>query len=180
MSPGLVLLTNFVVALALLAVATSYRLVRLLSRHSVALAALPLVTAVVVTLYVFGEDSYRGNGISRWDAYRSPGGALGSMYVLSVALMAGCAALLFYAGLQGRHVSVWRVTALAGGLTSLILLTATILGFTLNWLGLRARVAGAVCGPGSPRVPPSARPCHPARLAVAFSGSRGRRTSGLA
>lgn len=131
MSPGLVLLTNFVVALALLAVATSYRLVRLLSRHSVALAALPLVTAVVVTLYVFGEDSYRGNGISRWDAYRSPGGALGSMYVLSVALMAGCAALLFYAGLQGRH-RLLRVTALAGGLTSLILLTATILGFTLN------------------------------------------------
>ena len=48
----------------------------------------------MLTAYVFGEDSYRGNGISRWDAYRSPGGALGPMFVLSVALLAGCAALL--------------------------------------------------------------------------------------
>ena len=55
------------------------RLGRWLSRHAVALvalAALPLVNAVLVTVYVFGEDSYRGN-ISRWDTYRSPGGALG-------------------------------------------------------------------------------------------------------
>lgn len=127
----LVLLANFLVALALLAVATSYRLVRLLSRHSVALAALPLLTAVLITVYVFGEDSYRGNGISRWDAYRSPGGALGSMFVLCVALMGGCAALLLYAGLRGRD-RLLRVTAFAGGLTSLVLLTATIIGFTVN------------------------------------------------
>ena len=131
MPSELVLLTNFVVALALLAVATSSSLVRLAARHSLALAALPLVTAAVVTLYVFGEDSYRGNGISRWDAYRSPGGALGPMYVLSVILMAGCGALLFYAGLRGSH-RLLRVTALAGGLTSLVLLTTTILGFSLN------------------------------------------------
>jgi hypothetical protein len=30
----------------------------------VALAALPLLSAVLLPLYVFGEDSHRGNGIS--------------------------------------------------------------------------------------------------------------------
>jgi hypothetical protein len=130
-SSELVLLANFLVAGALLTVAASDRLVRLLSRTSAALAGLPLLTMVLVTAYVFGEDSYRGNGISRWDAYRSPGGALGPTFVLSVVLMAGCAALLVYAGLRGRD-RLLRVTALAGGLTSLVLVTATILGFTLN------------------------------------------------
>ena len=51
-----------------------------------------------------------GNNISRWDAYRSPGGALGWTFVLSVALMAVCAAVLFYAGLRGRD-GLLRVTA---------------------------------------------------------------------
>lgn len=131
MSSELVLLANFLVAAVLLTVAASNRLARVLSRKPLALAVLPLLTAVLVTVYVFGEDSYRGNGISRWDAYRSPGGALGPMFVLSVALMVGCAALLFYAGLQGRD-RLLRATALAGGLTSLGLVTATIAGFTLN------------------------------------------------
>ena len=130
MSSEPILLVNFLVAVALLAVAASDRLVRSLSRNSVVFAALPLLTAVLLTVYVFGEDSYRGNGISRWEAYAS-GGALGPMFVLSVALMVGCAALLFYAGLRGRN-RLLRVTALAGGLTSLVLVTATILGFTLN------------------------------------------------
>jgi hypothetical protein len=76
----LVLFANFLIALALFGFAASMGLVRLLSRRSVTLAALPLVSAVLFTLYVFGEDSYRGNGVSRWDAYRSPGGALGPMY----------------------------------------------------------------------------------------------------
>ncbi len=131
MPAGLVLLANFLVAFALLAVAATNRFLRVLARRSVVLAALPLLTAVLVTLYVFGEDSYRGNGISRWDAYRSPGGALGPMFVLSVGFMVGCAALLFYAGLRGRD-RLFRVTALAGGLISLALVTATIAGFTLN------------------------------------------------
>lgn len=85
----------------------------------------------MLAVYVFGEDSYRGNDISRWEAYRSPGGALGPMFVLSVALMVGCAALLVYAGLQGR-VRLVRATAFAGGLISLVLLTATIIGFSVN------------------------------------------------
>jgi hypothetical protein len=130
-TPGLVLVVNLSVAVALLAVAADRRLGRWASSHPVALAALPLLTAILLTVYVFGEDSYRGNGISRWEAYASPAGALASMFVLSVALMAACAALLLYSGLQGRE-NVLRLTALAGGLTCLVLLTATILGFSLN------------------------------------------------
>jgi hypothetical protein len=127
----LVLIASFIVALVLFAFAARESLVRWLSGRSVILAALPLLNAVLLTLYVFGEDSYRGNGISRWDAYRSPGGALGPMYVLSVALMAACAALLLYAGRRYRH-GLFRVSALVGGLTALTLVTPTILGFTLN------------------------------------------------
>ena len=53
------------------------------------------------------------------------------MFVLSLALMAVCAALLLYAGLRSRH-RLLRMTAFAGGLTSLGLLTATIIGFNNN------------------------------------------------
>ena len=59
------------------------------------------------------------------------GGALGPMYVLSVALMAGCAALLLYAGLRDSD-RLFRVSAFIGGLTALALITPTILGFSLN------------------------------------------------
>jgi hypothetical protein len=126
-----VLLATFLNAAALLAVASSDRLVHALSPRSAALAALPLVTAVLLSVYVFGEDSYRGNGISRWDAYRSPGGALGPMFALSIVLMVACAVLLFYGGLRRRH-SLVRVTAFATALTSVFVVAPTILGFTLN------------------------------------------------
>jgi hypothetical protein len=39
------------------------------------------------------------NGISGWDAYRSPGGALGTMFVLLIALVVVCVAMIAYAGL---------------------------------------------------------------------------------
>lgn len=131
MPPGFVLLANLAVGALLVAVAGTSPLARVLVRRSVTLASLPLLIAAVLSVYVFGEDSYRRNGISRWDAYRSPDGALGSMFVLSVALMAVCAAGLVYAGL-GAKERLFRVAAFAGGLTSLILLTATIIGFTAN------------------------------------------------
>lgn len=131
MPPGLVVLANAAAGVTLVAAACSSRLFRLLSRRSAALAALTLLIATLLSVYVFGEDSYRRNGISRWDAYRSPGGVLGSMFVLSVMLMVVCAAALAYAGLEAR-ARLFRVAALAGGLTSLILLTATIIGFSTN------------------------------------------------
>jgi hypothetical protein len=131
MSPELVLLAIVLVAATLLAVTVSDRLRQLLVRRLVILAALPLLTAVVVTAYVFGEDSYRGNGISRWDAYRSPGGALGPMFVLSILLMATCAALLLYAALR-KQDGLLRLAAFGGAVTSLALVMPTVLGFTLN------------------------------------------------
>lgn len=131
MSPELVLLAIVLVAATLLAVTVSDRLRRLLARRLVILAALPLLTAVVVTAYVFGEDSYRGNGISRWDAYRSPGGTLGPMFVLSILLMATCAALLLYAALR-KQDGLLRLAAFGGAATSLALVMPTVLGFTLN------------------------------------------------
>jgi hypothetical protein len=97
------MLVNVVIALALLAFASSDRLLGAVGRRSAGLAALPLVDAALLSAYVFGEDSYRDNGTSRWDAYRSPGGALGPMFVASVALMVACAALLAYFALQGRR-----------------------------------------------------------------------------
>lgn len=130
MSPAIVLLANLATAATLL-VAGVARVVRTQGHPSVGLAALPLVAASLLTVYVFGEDSYRGNGITRWDAYRSPGGALGPMFVLSVAALVACSAALAYAGVRRRD-RVFRITALAGGLTSLLLVTATIIGFTAN------------------------------------------------
>ena len=130
MAAEVVLLASLAIAAALLVVAGS-RLREGLARGWGALAALPLLIALLLILYVFGEDSYRGNGISRWDAYRSPGGALGPMFVLSLALLCACAGLLLYAGLRGR-ARLLRASALAGGLVSATLVTAAILGFTLN------------------------------------------------
>ena len=101
MAAEVVLLASLAIAAALLVVASS-RLREGLARRWGALAALPLLIALLLILYVFGEDSYRGNGISRWDAYHSPGGALGPMFVLSIALLCACAGLLLYAGLRGR------------------------------------------------------------------------------
>jgi hypothetical protein len=129
--PFLVVLVNILVALLLVAVACSGWLTQGGRRWSAMVAALPLLTAGLLTAYVFGEDSYRGNGISRWDAYRSPGGALGPMFVLSVGLMVVSAAMLAYAGLRGRS-RLLRATALAAAITALLLLTPTSIGFNSN------------------------------------------------
>ena len=131
MSSFLVLLVNIVVAVCLVLTATSDRLTAVVSKRPATLAALPLVIAGLLAAYVFGEDSYRGNGVSRWDAYRSPDGALGPMFVLSIALMLVCAVLILLAGLRGRHWLL-RLTALGAGLTGLLLVTSTIIGFSTN------------------------------------------------
>jgi hypothetical protein len=92
---------------------------------------LPLLAAALLAVYVFGEDSYRGGGVSRWDAYRSPGGALGPMFVLSLGLMTLSAALLVFAALR-RDASLLRLSAFGAGVTAVFLLNATVLGFSLN------------------------------------------------
>jgi hypothetical protein len=134
MPGGVVVLANVVVGAVLLAASLALRDAphRRLARAGAVLGGLSLAPAALLVVYVFGEDSYRGNGITRWQAYRSPsGGALGEMFVLSVASMCACAALLVYAGLRGRGRLACG-TALGGGLASLVLLTATTIGFTAN------------------------------------------------
>ena len=129
--PGVVLLANLVAGLLLVVVARGVWLKRGLPRQVAALALVPLVVTGLLTAYVFGEDSYRGNGISRWDAYTSPGGALGPMFVLSVALMSAGAGLLAFAGLRG-HERLLRATAVTTGLTALFLVIPTTIAFNLN------------------------------------------------
>ena len=90
MPPGFVLLANLAVGALLVAVAGTSRLARVPVRRSLSLASLPLLIAAVLSVYVFGDDNYRGNGISR--SQGGARGALGSMFVLTVALMAVCAA----------------------------------------------------------------------------------------
>ena len=122
---------NVLVGAVLMAVSISDRLTRRHSRWWAGLALFPLLAAALLTSYVFGDDAYRGNGTSRWEAYRSPGGALGPMFVLSLGLMALSAALLAFSGLRG-HALLLRVTAFGAGVTVLSLLNATAIGFSLN------------------------------------------------
>ncbi len=136
MSGGVVLLVSVVVTASLLLLVVAASAFRGMSgrRRSLAafpLALLPVLPAGVLSVYVFGEDSYRGNGISRWDAYRSPGGALGPMFVVTIALLCACGLLIFYSCRRG-NVRLLRGAALVGGLTSAVLVTATTIGFTAN------------------------------------------------
>jgi multisubunit Na+/H+ antiporter MnhB subunit len=87
--------------------------------------------AVLLLTFVVGEDPYRGNGISRWDAYRSPGGALGPMLVASVGLLVVCAALGVYAAAADQR-RTYRSALLVAGLACLFLVTPTIIGFSTN------------------------------------------------
>ena len=116
---------------ALLAAAASFRVVSVFGPAAAAVAALPLINACLLSIYVFGEDDYRGGGISRWDAYRSPGGELDELFFLSVGLMVAAAASLAYAGLGGRERLFWG-SAMVGALVCVILGTATFIGFTAN------------------------------------------------
>lgn len=131
MPPFVVFLVNLAVALCLALAAARRQPTGMSSRRSATLAALPLVDAGLVAAFVFGEDSYRGNGVSRWDAYRSPGGALGLLFVLSIALMIASAALILLAALR-RHRRLLRLTTVGAGLTAFVLLTSTIIGFSTN------------------------------------------------
>jgi hypothetical protein len=122
------LLLNLIVATVLLA-ATVVRVRR--PRLWTLLSALPLVDGALLAAYVFGEDTYRSGGVSRWDAYRSPGGAVGAMFVGSMVVLTLCTASLVYSGLDERP-RLFKVSALVGGLGALLLVTPTIIGFGAN------------------------------------------------
>jgi hypothetical protein len=127
---GVVLAANAAAGAILVAAGLSSRVVGR-PHLAVSLAALPLVIATLLSVYVFGEDTYRDHGISRWHAYRSPGGALGEMFVLCLALMGAYAGVLACAGLRS-NARLCGIVAVMCGLTSLGLVTATIVGFSAN------------------------------------------------
>jgi len=127
----LVLGVNFICAAGLLAAAVRTRRQGLGSRSAAALALLLFLDGALLAAYVFGEDSYRDNGISRWEAYRSPGGALGPMFVISLVALALCAIVLIYATRRTKP-GLLRTTAACGGITCLVLVTVTVAGFSLN------------------------------------------------
>lgn len=131
MPPAIVLAVNLITAAVLLLLAASNRVVLLPSRYAAGLALLLVLDAALLTAYVFGDDSYRDTGISRWDAYRSPGGALGPMFVASLILMVVAAGILIFAALRGKAHLI-RSTALVAGVMCLFLVTPTIAGFSSN------------------------------------------------
>jgi hypothetical protein len=82
-------------------------------------------------VFVFGEDSYRRNGISRWDAYRSPGGVLEPLFFATVASMTVAAGLMILAVVQRRR-RLLRGSTLVAGLVALLLGVPTVIGFSAN------------------------------------------------
>jgi hypothetical protein len=129
--PAIVLVVNLITAAVLLLLAASNRVVLLPSRYAAGLALLLVLDAALLTAYVFGDDSYRDTGISRWDAYRSPGGALGPMFVASLIVIVAAAGLLVFAAVRGKARLI-RSTALGAGVMCLFLVTPTIAGFSSN------------------------------------------------
>ena len=95
------------------------------------LPVVPLVYVALLFAYVFGEDSYRGNGISRWDAYRNPGGALEPMFLATVTLMvlAGGFMILAAARQQG---GLMRASTVGATVVAVFLGIPTVMGFSLN------------------------------------------------
>ncbi len=100
-------------------------------RGTTLIPVIPLAYIALLLAYVFGEDSYRGNGISRWDAYRSPGGALEPMFVATIALMFVAAGAMTLALVQHRR-RLMRASALGAGAVALFLGIPTVMGFSLN------------------------------------------------
>jgi hypothetical protein len=95
------------------------------------LPALPLASLALLLAFVFGEDSYRRNGISRWDAYRSPGGALEPMFFATVALMTLAAGSMIVAVVQHRR-RLMRASAWGAAAVALLLGIPTVIGFSGN------------------------------------------------
>ena len=131
MSGGFVLLVALVCAALLLAAGARPGRGAFVASRALPLAAAPIALAVLLAAYVFGEDSYRGNGISRWDAYRSPGGELGELFVVTVAALALAAALIVV-GWRRRSAVLVRGGLVWGALVSAALVIPTVIGFTAN------------------------------------------------
>ena len=95
------------------------------------LPALPLVSVALLVAFVLGEDAYRGNGISRWDAYRSPGGALEPMFFATVVLLTLAAGSMLLALVRNRR-RLLAGSALGAAAVALLLGVPTVVGFSSN------------------------------------------------
>jgi hypothetical protein len=131
-APFWVLLVTGVGGVVLLCIALAGE--RVLSggdRRRASLALVPALDAALLAAFVFGEDTYRDNGTSRWAAYRSPGGALGPMLVVSLAMLVMSAVLLVVLAYTG-HASAQRATCAVVGVAMLGLVVPTVVGFSTN------------------------------------------------
>jgi hypothetical protein len=129
--PFFLLLYDLFLAVTLLAAVVSVRTMQRLGLGHLAVAALVLLDAVFLAGFVFGEDSYRDNGVSRWDAYRSGWDALGLMFVTSIVVLIGGGVLLAVATTRdrGRHFAVAGAVVVVA---AVFLVVPTIIGFSNN------------------------------------------------
>ena len=124
-------LTNLIIGALLLLAGAFLPERHLLAGAGAALILLPLADLVFLVDYVFSEDSYRGGGISRWDAYTTGSTASASLFVISaVVLVAGSA--LIAAAVFKRQTRRIRVATIATGLACIFLVTATVIAFAVN------------------------------------------------
>jgi hypothetical protein len=115
---------------AALFLAAVYALTGELARPAIAFAALPLLTALPLVGYVLSKDSYRGGGISRWDAYTEPGGGLIAMFWASLAVLVLGGLLLAWSARRDR--GLFAFTAIVLGAALLLLVIPTTIGFSVN------------------------------------------------
>ncbi len=127
--PFPLVVTDLAFAAALL-LAAVYALTGELARFAIAFAALPLVAALLLVGYVLSEDSYRGGGISRWDAYAKPGGGLVVMFWGSLAVLTLGGLVLAWSSRRERRLFALTSIVLAGALALLVI--PTTIGFSLN------------------------------------------------
>ncbi|MEP6976653.1 MAG: hypothetical protein ABI948_01220 [Thermoleophilia bacterium] len=118
------LLVAVCLLLAVLVAQPSWRPARLLP-------AFPLVCVALLVAYVLGTDTYRGNGITRWEAYRDPHNNLELMFYATVALLTVAAGLMTLALVQ-QHRGLLRASALGAATVAVLLGIPTIVGFTAN------------------------------------------------
>ena len=71
------------------------------------------------------------NGISRWDAYRSPGGALEPLFFATVVSMTLAAGAMIFAVVR-RRGRLLRASTLGAAAVALLLGIPTVIGFSTN------------------------------------------------
>ena len=130
-SPSLVVVVDLLVALSMLAAGAYALTVPSLTRRYRLFVTLPLLDAALLAAFVFGEDSYRGNGVSRWDAYRSPGGELSELFGVTIAVLIGCGLALAYSSVRGRR-RLFAAAAFVTVLAAVFLVLPTVVGFSAN------------------------------------------------